>query len=127
MATKYYTAHNAGRPIAGQKFEITEIVSGTAIGVYETDDEALQAELDKVVAAKRGVESITAEVYNSTVKKKASSFNNLPHSNQRGPKASIKSPVGVVVEEGGVHEEVDPTLESVEGALANVDKVEKPE
>lgn len=127
MATKCYIAHNAGRPIAGQQFEITEIVSGTAVGVFQTDDEALQAALDKVVECKRGVEEMTHEAYDAVVKKKAPSYNSLPHSNQRGPKVSLSFPAGVVVPEGVQEDRTEQIkLESVEGALANIDKVEKP-
>jgi hypothetical protein len=124
MATKYYTAHNAGRPIAGQQFEITEIQSGTAIGVFQTEDETLQVGLDAEVAKNRGVEEVSQAVYDSSVKKKAPSLVSLPHSNQPGLKVSLSYPVGVVVPEGIQEDHTDQTrLESVEGALDNLGEV----
>lgn len=126
MATKYYEAHNAARDIAGERFEITDIVAGTAIGVFETSDEAKQIQLDKVVECKRGVNEISEAEYDHARKKKASSFSNLPHSNQIGAKVRLSSRAGVVAENGVKPEEADPALESVEGALGNLDQVDPP-
>jgi hypothetical protein len=127
--TKYYMAHNAGRQIAGERFEVTEIFAGTAIGVFHTDDEAKIAELDKVVAQKTGVDEITAGEYDSALKKKAASLSSFQHSNPSLPTpVSLKSPAGVVVAEGPQEDLTEQNrLESVENALEHTAKIEAPE
>lgn len=129
---KYYMAHNAGsRLIGGERFEITEIFAGTAIGVFEGKTDAQIATLDALVLDKAsGVSEITLAEYNSAVQKKTPSLTSFQHSNQSAV-ASIKSPVGVVVEEPVLPDLTEQKkLESVKGALESTGKVEpapKPE
>lgn len=127
MSTKYYLAHNAGsRVIGGEKFEITEIVAGTAIGVFATEDPKTIEAIDKVVG-KTGVEEITVKEYDAAIKKKPPSFNSFPHSNTQSPQVRL-SPVAGVVVEGGVTEDTTEAdkLESVEAAVSNLGRVEPP-
>lgn len=128
MSIKYYMAHNAGsREIGAQRFEITEIVAGTAIGIYRTDDPAQIEALDKAVKSKTGVEEISAKDYDLAVKKKPHSFNSLPHSNYQPLQVRLSQVAGVVVENPVPVEDVEMAkLESVEAALSNVGKVTPP-
>lgn len=132
IKSKYYLAHNAGsRTIAGEKFEVTEIKGGTAIGVFEATTLAQQTELDKVVANKASaVESVSKEEYEEYRKKKALNLNDWRHSNLPStmPQTALKETVGVVVEGA---QSVDLTesqlLETEEGARNNLVKLSPPE
>lgn len=127
MATKYYVAMNAaGRLIGGEKFEIVEIVAGTAIGVFAATTDAQIAALDAAVAAKTGVSEITQAEYDEYIQKKTPSFNSFPHSNnsRSEPQVSLNPRAGVVVAEPGLSTPPSDALDSVEAALQNVGKVQ---
>lgn len=126
-------AHNAGgRLIGGERFEVTEIFAGTAIGVFEGKTDEQIVALDKAVAEKIGVEAITEDEYKTALQKKTGSLTSLPHSNlSPGPQVSLASRVGVVVAEPVLPDLSEQNkLESVKGALESTGKVEpapKPE
>lgn len=126
---KYFLAHNAGRfgGIAGQRFEIVEIIGGSAIGVFQTTDEKTIAEIGNAVASKTGVSEISVQEYEDAVKKKLHSFKDLPHSNYQPLQVRLSQVAGVVVENPVPFEDVEAAkLESVDAALSNVGKVTPP-
>lgn len=125
--SKFYLAHNAGRIIGGERFEIVEIIGGTALGVFQANDE--QAKLiDPIVAQNLGVSAISEGEYDNLRKKKAPTFKDLAHSNRPTPQARLSQVAGVVLP-NGIKAEADDSvkLETVEAALENVGKVAPPE
>jgi len=66
---KFYHAENAGRPYAGQRFDIYEQVAGTICGVFATDDPTVIAELDKLIG-QTPVRAIDEAEYQECAKKK---------------------------------------------------------
>ncbi len=81
MATKYYTAKNCNRKIAGDKheypFEPYMLTGGVWWGLYSTSNKSEQKELTKV----GGVTEMTKEEYEAENKKKqvpSGEFNPLP-------------------------------------------------
>lgn len=129
MSSKYYFAHNAGsRLIGGEQFEVTEIKGGTALGVFEATTEAQQKAIDAVVADKSSaVESITQGDYELARKKKAPSLTGFQHSNFNPQHMSIKGVAAVVVEGSQADDLTEvKRLDSVEGALDSMGKVEAP-
>lgn len=129
MASKYYLAHNAGgRKIGGQQFEIIDIFNGTAIGIFEATTEAQQKDLDALAKdPASAVTELTKDEYLAESKKKTSNLNNFPHSNAKPLQTSLSEVVGVVVE-GNPQEDLTegPKLDTVEGALSNLGKIEPP-
>lgn len=133
--TRWYQAQNANRCIAGVYFEVTDIVASTSWGIFQTDDPALIAKLDAVVADKTSaVYSITEaeyEVEQSTKKK----LPDWPSSRVSSPKLDVAGPIkgevaAVVVEsppesddETDKPVEITQGVSTVEDALA-VGKVE---
>lgn len=113
--TKFYIARNAARDIAGQRFEVYDVTAGTAFGVFRTDDEAIAAELDKLVkAGKSGVDSITEAEYQACLKKKPRRFESYPSSNvSQPPGPPLKGQVAATVTEGP-HETVEPENKVIE-------------
>lgn len=111
--------------IGGERFEVTEIFAGTAIGVFEGKTDAQIAELDKAVAAKTGVEEITLPEYKAALEKKTPSLTSFPNSNQSQVQVSLANRAGVVVE-APVSPDLSEQnkLESVKGALESTGKVE---
>lgn len=123
---KYYLAHNAGREIAGERFEITSILGGSAIGVFAAYKEDQIAKLDKLAADPRtAVFEIPLSEYDDELKKKAPLLKGFRASTQESPPTNLRDPVAVVVE--GVPA-VDDTeagqLETLEGALSSVAEIE---
>ena len=71
MATKYYHAENAGRPIAGVYFNGYAVSAGTLLGVYATDNAMEINALDAAASSPpSGVTAISASEYDSSLKKK---------------------------------------------------------
>lgn len=133
MAKKCYHAENAGRgPIGGVRFEVYEIVAGSAFGVYASEDPAVIEQLDALAKnPKTAVTLIATSEYDVCIKKKASrpGSDSYPALRQPLPQqaATIKgqpaSPVAVIEPTGKpVAEEetpvtIDKTVETVEDAL----------
>ena len=126
--SKYYLAHNAaGRLIGGEQFEVTEIFAGTSIGVFEGKTDAQIAELDKAVEAKTGVSVISETEYKAAIQKKIPNLTSFPNSNYKMPQVSLASRAGVVVEEPVSPDlSEEKKLETVDGALGSLGKVEAP-
>lgn len=68
---RYFFAERAGFPIAGQRFVIHDIVGGTAVGTFATDDSVLiQTFLDLAASKKSSVVEISQEDFELCRKKK---------------------------------------------------------
>lgn len=102
--TKFYSAQNSNREIAGVRFEAVEIFAGSMIGVFATSDPKLHEALGSDAVKKTGVEEITAADYETMLKKKAVVLTDLRHSNTNTPpatpQAAIKGTGKVVVVDG---------------------------
>lgn len=120
MPFKFYHAENAGREIAGERFEVFDVFGGTAHGVFQTDNPKQQTALDAVVLnPKSAVTEITAAEYQNYLKKKAQDLSSFPVSTQSIRSANLKSPAGVVVEGGQPADLTEQkVLDTVENALA---------
>jgi hypothetical protein len=118
--TKFFRAENANRFIAGLRFETTEILAGTQIGVHAGQGEKLP-ELVKLAANPRsGVTEITEAEYIAALKKKAPALGNLNHTNNISPavdQVAIKGAGAQVVQEGNVTRMPEKKLETVADAL----------
>ncbi len=124
--TKYYEAQNAGRgPIGGVFFQITEVVGGTAFGVYSTDDEGQQATLDALLSNPgNALTSIGQSEFDAAIKKKAPALESSPTwRNHLTPAQSVLKGRGAVIVDDDPPEpeapvEIKTTVESVDEALA---------
>ena len=101
MATKYYQASRANNVIryndSSFRFEVTEMVSGSWWGVYESSDSSEQAVLDEMAEA-NVVVSLTKDQYEAS-KKKAQSNNNSISSQQESQLAQAEDVEPVVKED----------------------------
>lgn len=124
--SKYYQAYNAGREIAGERFEITSIVGGSAVGVFAAHKPETIAKMDAVVAdAKSAVFKITLDEYDDEVKKKAPSLKNFRPSTQVFQPTNLRGPVAVVVDGQPPVDDIESKqLESLEGALSSTAVIE---
>jgi hypothetical protein len=125
---KYYLAHNAGREIAGEHFEVTSVTAGTAVGVFAAYKEDQIAKLDKLVQdGKWAVFEIDVAEYDAELKKKAPHLSSFPRSTQGQAPTSLKEPVAVVVDGHPAIEDADAAqLETLENALSSTAKIEPP-
>lgn len=126
---KYYLAHNAGREIAGESFEITSIVGGSAIGVFSAYKDETIAKLDKLVAdPKQAVFEISVAEYDDELKKKAPSLKGYRVStSQESPPINLRGPVAVVVAGSTpVDETQSAQLDTLDDALSSVAEIEPP-
>lgn len=125
---KFFLAHNASREIAGERFEITSIVGGSAVGIFAAYKDDVIAKLDAVAKDPRqAVFEITVAEYDDELKKKAPSLKNFRPSTQEPAPTNLKDPVAVVVEgQPPVDDAEAAQLESLEGALSSTTVIEPP-
>jgi hypothetical protein len=97
---KYFMSQNAGQPVFGLKFEVCEIVGGTAFGVFATEDSRTIDSLTSLIK-KTSIRSITEAEYLDYLKKKPRALIDSKQSNPplptRLPGVAIKGPGAVVV------------------------------
>lgn len=126
METKYFHAENAGRNLAGTRFNIYSQSAGTLWGVYATDVQSEISALSSMSASpSSGVTSISKDEYDGCLKKKNTTSDDLPHLNKVWPPAApIKGTTAatVVYDTKPVEDKTeiassDKPLESVDAAI----------
>ena len=130
MSKKFYRAENAGRIIAGVGFDVYDVIAGTAVGIYATEDEATQKALDEVAANPRnGVSAISEADYTLYLSKKVLSFSNNKPLSVSGQtpltSAPLKGAGAVVVPVKSEEDEAELPVKIV-GQVESVDDVLKP-
>lgn len=124
---KYYRAENAGRIIAGIVFTIYDIVAGSAVGVYATEDKSQIEALDNLTKdPKSAVTEISQADYDSAIEKKklthvSEAWNYLSPPQPQAP-THLKGRGVVVVSDEPAEEveapvEIKEHVESVDDAL----------
>ena len=97
---RYFFAQNAGRLIGGTlEFNIYDVIGGSAVGVYETEDPAELELLDKLIAdPSSAVSEISQAEYEGELKKKRPGFRPyIPSNPSPKPSASPMKGHGAVV------------------------------
>ncbi len=130
MSKKFYHAQNAGRGIiGGARFQITEVIAGSAWGVYATEDPKEIEALDALVAIPTSAVTAIGEAeFEADVKKKPPTnifLNSSAFATPQPPKSnSLKGPGVVMVVEGNPDvgsepvTEIKSTIETVDEALS---------
>ena len=129
MSKKFYRAENAGRSIAGIGFDVYDVIAGTAVGVYATEDAATQKALDEVVANPRnGVSAISEADYTLYLSKKARSFSDYKPLSVSGQTPITSGPLkgaGAVVVAAKSEEDEAELPVKIVGQVESVDDVLK--
>lgn len=118
MSKQFFHAENATRILAGQKFEIYDIVAGTTFGVFATELETVAYNLAKLPA----VTKITEAEYLDCLKKKLPKYEALSKSSSPSVSpVTLKGNGRAVVVESSPVKEAEPVVitqvETVEDAL----------
>lgn len=115
--TKYFFTERAGTPVAGQRFVIHDIVGGTAVGTFETEDPDLIKQLEILAKDKKSpVIEISKEDFDQCRKKKP------PGPDSWNP-MSVQSPTLIPRREEARAEAVDesnPIVAPEVGSIAEV-------
>lgn len=115
--------------IGGVGFDVYNVIGGTAVGVYATDDEAIQAKLDALVAdPKNAVTSISQGEYEACVSKKVPAFSNYKPSSVSVPMLPTGGPLkgaGAVVVAAKSEEDEAELPVRIVGEVTSIDDVLK--